>query len=89
MKEIKIVAKQNIIGALGHQIFTKDKVYKAWQAYPTAPVTYESIAHELWIVESDFVVNELPTYTWDFILQHFEMIDERRDRQISTILEKI
>jgi hypothetical protein len=81
MKEIKIVAKYNIFGALGHQIYTKDKAYKAWQAYPSDD--------ELWIVESDFIVNELPTYTRDFILQHFEMIDERRDRQISTILEKI
>ena len=79
MKEIKIISKCDILGDLGHQIYTKDKVYKAYQAYPD---------DELWIVESDFIVNELPTYTWEFILQHFEMIDERRDRQISTILEK-
>jgi hypothetical protein len=79
MKEIKIISKGDILGDLGHQIYTKDKVYKAYQAYPD---------DELWIVESDFIVNELPTYTWEFILQHFEMIDERRDRQISTILEK-
>lgn len=82
MKEIKIVAKNNIFGALGHRIYTKDKVYKAWQSYPNDG--------ELWILESDyFIATKLPTYTWDFIIQHFEMIDERRDRQISTILEKI
>lgn len=89
MKEIKIVAKYDIIGGLGHKIYTKDKVYKAWQAYPTAPTTYESVVDQLWILESDFIVTEFPTYTWEFIIQHFEMIDERRDRQISTILEKI
>ena len=81
MKEIKIVAKNNILGSLGHQIYTKDKVYKGWQAYPNDD--------ELWILESDFIVTELPTYTWEFILQNFEMIDERRDRQINSILEKI
>jgi hypothetical protein len=79
MKEIKIISKCDILGDLGHQIYTKDKVYKAYQAYPD---------DELWIVESDFIVNEMPIYHWEFILQHFEMIDERRDRQISTILEK-
>jgi len=78
MKEIKIVAKHNIFGHLGHQIFTDSKVYKAWQAYPDDD--------ELWIVESDFVVNELPTYDWDFIQHHFEMIDERRDKKINSIL---
>jgi len=80
MKEIRIVAKNNIFGSLGHQIYTKDKVYKAWQSYPD---------DELWIVESDVIITEMPTYTWEFILQHFEMIDERRDRQINSILEKI
>lgn len=77
MKEIKIVAKHDIFGTLGHQIYTKDKVYKAWQVYQN---------DELWFVESDVIINELPTYTSDFIIKHFDMIEDRRDKRIKNIL---
>lgn len=86
MKEIKIVAKHNIFGSLGHQIYTKDKIYKAFQPF-AGEKDYDG--GDIWFVESDVIINEMPTYTWEFIIQHFEMIDERRDRQINSILEKI
>ena len=79
MKEIKIISKGDILGDLGHQIYTKDKVYKAYQAYPD---------DELWIVESDFIVNEMPIYHWEFIKSNFHLIDEVRNRKINDILKK-
>lgn len=86
MKEIKIVAKHDIIGGLGHKIYTKDKVYKAFQPFTDDEMDYDGV--DIWFVESDVIINEMPTYTWEFIIQHFEMIDERRDKQIDLILKK-
>ena len=68
-----------MFGALGHKIYTKDKVYKAYQAYPDD--------EELWYVESDFIVNEMPTYTWDFIKSNFYFLDELRDKKIDDLLK--
>ncbi len=79
MKEIKIISKSDMFGALGHQIHTKDKVYKAYQAY-----LYDE---EFWYVESDFIVNELPTYTWEYIKSNFYFIEDLRDKKIDDLLK--
>lgn len=79
MKNIKLVAKSDIFGGLGHKIYTKDKMYSAYQAYPDD--------EEYWFVESDFIVNELPIYTWNFIRTNFYLIDEIRDEKIDKLLK--
>jgi len=79
MKEIKIISKGDMFGALGHQIHTKDKVYVAYQAYPDD--------EDYWYVESDFIVNEMPIYSWDYIKSHFYFIEELRAKKIDDLLK--
>lgn len=78
MRTIKILAKKDVYGGLGIKIYTKDNYYDA---------TYVE-EFDVWILDSDIIVNERPIYDNKFIKDNFLLPEEIRDNNINIILNK-
>ena len=75
---LKILAKKDVYGSLGHKIYTKDKFYEA----------HFVEEHDLWILDSDFIVNERPMYETKFVIENFDLPEDIRNKRIELLLNK-
>ncbi len=84
MVQIKIIAKDDIYGGLGHKIFAKNKEYLASNIDSDI---YEDGERGWWSINSDIIVTEYPVYDWSFIEDNFNLLEDIRDEKINNILK--